>query len=389
VLAINPGSTSTKIGVFCRERHASATCEWSTTIRHSDAELGHFRGWSALSQADFRASVIRRALVSAGYPIAGFAAFAGRGGLLPPMECGTYEVNDAMIEELRLARRGEHASNLGALLALSFAREVSGVPSGGSMPLGWQAGVCAYIVDPVTVDEWQPCARFSGLPQIARSPIGHALNIKAVARRFARDQKRSYADLRLIVIHLGSGITVSAHSGGRMIDQNTPEEGPFGPDRSGWLPVRELIKLCFSGRYNEKQLDRLVFGEGGLYAYLGTRDLQEIESRADSGETQAAAVYDAMIYKTAKEAGAMAAVLQGRIDAVVLTGGMAHSGRLVARLRSCIEWIAPITVYPGEDELLALAEGVFRVLDGEEQPKIFRPTRAEQKSREALVLGLE
>lgn len=375
VLAINPGSTSTKIGVFRRDGHANAaSCEWSTTIRHSDVELEHFRGWSALSQADFRAGGIRHALEDAGYALDSFAAFAGRGGLLPPMECGTYEVNDAMVEELRAARRGEHASNLGAVLALTFAREV---------------GVRAYIVDPVTVDEWQPCARFSGLPQITRSSIGHALNIKAVARRFARDQQRSYADLRLIVVHLGSGITASAHRNGRMIDQNTPEEGPFGPDRSGWLPVRELIKLCFSGRYNERQLDRLVFGEGGLYAYLGTRDLEEIEHRADAADAQAAAVYDAMIYKTAKEAGAMAAVLEGRVDAVVLTGGMAHSARLVTRLRACIEWIAPVSVYPGEDELLALAEGVFHVLDGEEQPKLFHPAHAEQKGREALVLGLE
>jgi butyrate kinase len=375
VLAINPGSTSTKIGVFRRnEHHGEIQCDWTQTIRHTDAELEHFRGWSALSQADFRTNVIRHALHQAGYPLAEFSAFAGRGGLLPPMECGTYEVNDDMIDEIRAARRGEHASNLGAVLAETFARET---------------GVRAYIVDPVTVDEWQPCARLSGLPQITRSPIGHALNIKAVARRFARDQRRPYADMRLIIIHLGSGITVSAHRGGRMIDQNTPEEGPFGPDRSGWLPVRELIKLCFSGRYNEKQIDRLVFGEGGLYAYLGTRDLQEIEHRADSGDAQAAAVYDAMIYKTAKEAGAMAAVLEGRVDALVLTGGMAHSARLVSRLRAYIEWIAPVTAYPGEDELLALAEGVFRVLDGEDQPKLFHPAHDEHKSREALVLGLE
>jgi butyrate kinase len=375
VLAINLGSTTTKCGVFRREGRANAAiCEWSATIRHTDAELEHFRGWPALSQADFRAGGIRRALKDAGYALDSFAAFAGRGGLLPPMECGTYEVNDAMVEELRAARRGEHASNLGAVLALTFAREVS---------------VRAYIVDPVTVDEWQPCARFSGLPQITRSSIGHALNIKAVARRFARDQQRSYADLRLIVLHLGSGITVSAHRHGRMIDQNTPEEGPFGPDRSGWLPVRELIKLCFSGRYNERQIDRLVFGEGGLYAYLGTRDLEEIERRVDAGDTQAAAVYDAMIYKTAKETGAMAAVLEGSVDGVVVTGGMAHSARLVTRLRNYIEWIAPVSVYPGEDELLALAEGVFSVLEGEEQPKLFHPAHAEQKGREALVLGLE
>jgi butyrate kinase len=373
VLVINPGSTSTKIGIFCHKcRGSEAAAEWTHNIRHTDAELEHFRG--ALAQADFRAGTLRRAVETAGYDLNAFAAFAGRGGLLPPLECGTFEVNDAMIEELHHARRGEHASNLGAVLALTFARA---------------AGVRAYIVDPVIVDEWQPCARFSGLPQITRSPVGHALNIKAVARRFARDHQCSYADLRLIVIHLGSGITVSAHSNGRMIDQNTPEEGPFGPDRSGWLPVRELIKLCFSGLYNERQLDRLVFGEGGLYAYLGTRNLQEIESRADSGDVQAAAVYDAMIYKIAKEAGAMAAVLEGRVDAVVLTGGMAHSQRLVSRLRAYIEWIAPVTVYPGEDELRALAEGVFRVLDGEEQPKIFHPAAPDQKGREALVIGLE
>jgi butyrate kinase len=376
VLVINPGSTSTKVGVFRRggSSHSGMTCEWDCTVRHTDAELDRFRGWSALSQADLRAGVIRQSLQAAGFDPTGFVAVAGRGGLLPPMECGTYEVNEAMIEELRLARRGEHASNLGAVLALMFARA---------------AGVRAYIVDPVTVDEWQDCARFSGLPQITRSPIGHALNIKAVARRFALDQRRDYAGLRLIVLHMGSGITVSAHRGGRMIDQNTPEEGPFGPDRSGWLPVRELIKLCFSGRYNERQLDRLVFGEGGLFAYLGTRDLQEIESRADAGDTHAADVYHAMIYKIAKETGAMATVLEGRVDALLLTGGMAHSERLVARLRESIEWIAPVFVYPGEDELRALAEGVFRVLDGEEEPRIFQPAAPQQESREALVLGLE
>ncbi|HWG20223.1 MAG TPA: butyrate kinase [Terracidiphilus sp.] len=369
VLAINPGSTSSKMGVYRR-----GGSEWEQTVRHSDAELEHFRGWPALSQTDFRAGVIRRALLSAGYDPVKFAAVAGRGGLLPPMECGTWLVNDAMVEELRLARRGEHASNLGAVLALRFARE---------------AGVAAYIVDPVTVDEWQDCARFSGLPQIARSPIGHVLNIKAVARRYAREQQRPYSELRLMVAHMGSGITVSAHRGGRMIDQNTPEEGPFGPDRSGWLPVRQLIQLCFSGAYNERQLDRMVFGEGGLYAYLGTRDLPEVERRIDVGDAQAAAVYEAMVYKIAKEAGAMAAVLEGRVDAVLLTGGMAHSERLISRLRAFVEWIAPITVYPGEDELRALTEGVFRVLDGEEEAKIFAAPEHERTGRDALVIGLE
>jgi butyrate kinase len=188
---------------------------------------------------------------------------------------------------------------------------------------------------------------------------------------------------------MGSGITVSAHRGGRMIDQNTPDEGPFGPDRSGWLPVRPLIDLCFSGRYSRSQLDRLVFGEGGLYANLGTRDLEEVESRIASGDAQAAAVFDAMAYKIAKEIGAMAAVLEGRVDALLLTGGMAQSERLISRLRAFTGWIAPITLYPGEDELRALADGVFRVLDGEEQPKIFRSPAAPAQHREALILGLE
>jgi butyrate kinase len=290
------------------------------------------------------------------------------------MACGTYLVDDSILEELREARRGEHASNLGAVLALKFAQA---------------AGVNAYIVDPVTVDEWQDCARVSGSPLIERWCVGHALNIKAVARRFARESGRAYVDLRLIIAHMGSGITVSAHRDGKMIDNNTPEEGPMGPDRTGSLPVRELVKLCMSGNYTERQLDRMVFGEGGLFGYLGTRDLKEVERRIDGGDAKAAAVYEAMIYQIAKETGAMASVLEGRVDAVLLTGGMAFSERLVGRLRMYIEWIAPITVYPGEDELRAIAEGVFRVLNGEEQANRLKTHSAEAKGRGALVIGLE
>jgi butyrate kinase len=369
VLVINPGSTSTKFGVFTREG-----AEWTSAIRHGDEELEQFRGRSMLARTGYRAALIEKALRSAGYDMTQFAAVAGRGGLLPPMECGTYLVDDAIVEELREARRGEHACNLGAVIALRFAQA---------------AGVNAFIVDPVTVDEWQDCARLSGSPLVQRACVGHALNIKAVARRFAREQGRTYAELRLIVVHMGSGITVSAHRDGRMIDNNTPEEGPFGPDRTGWLPVRELIKVCFSGAYNDKQLDRMVFGEGGLFAYLGTRDLSEVERRVDAGDAKATTVYEAMIYQVAKEAGAMAAVLCGKVDALLLTGGMAHSQRMVKRLRGFLEWIAPITVYPGEDELLALAEGVFRVLDGEEPAKRLETHAATAQVREALVIGLE
>jgi butyrate kinase len=232
--------------------------------------------------------------------------------------------------------------------------------------------VKAYIVDPVTVDEWQDCARLSGSPLVERLPIGHALNTKAVARRFAREHASAYKDLRLVIVHMGSGTTVSAHRGGRMIDNNSIEEGPFGPDRTGNLPVRELVKLCFSGQYTEQELDHHVFGGGGLFAYLGTRDLIEVERRIDAGNAAARQVFEAMVYQIAKEAGAMAAVLQGKVDAVLLTGGMAYSERVVRLLRGYLEWIAPVTVYPGEDELQALAEGVFRVLDGEEQAKRLR-----------------
>jgi butyrate kinase len=286
-------------------------------------------------------------------------------------------VDDAMVDELRRALRGEHASNLGAVLALRFARA---------------AGANAYIVDAVTSDEWQPCARLSGSPLVQRWAVGHVLNTKAVARHYAQEHGRAYADLRLIVIHLGSGITVSAHRDGRMIDNNTPEEGPLGPDRTGSLPVRGLIKVATSGAFTQKQLDRKVFGEGGLFAYLGTRDLKEVERRIDAGDERAAAVYDAMIYQVAKEAGAMAAVLQGRVDALLLTGGMAYSERLVTKLRTYVEWIAPISVYPGEDELLALAQGVFRVLDGEDRPRrLWEEGREPERDhgREALVIGLE
>ena len=369
ILVINPGSTSTKFGVFTKDGP-----EWVTTVDHGDEEIEQFRGRSMLARTGYRAGVIERALTASGYDAKQFAAVGGRGGFLPPMACGTYLVDDAIVEELRAARRGEHASNLGAVLALRFAQA---------------AGVNAYIVDPVTVDEWQDCARLSGSPLIERWCVGHALNIKAVARRFARESGRAYGGLRLIIVHMGSGITVSAHRDGRMIDNNTPEEGPFGPDRTGWLPARELIKLCMTGDHTERQLDRMVFGEGGLFAYLGTRDLKEVERRIDAGDARAAAVYEGMIYQVAKETGAMAAVLQGRVDAVLLTGGMAHSELMVSRLRKHIEWVAPITVYPGEDELQALAEGVFRVLDGEEPAKRLETHLAAAKGRGALVIGLE
>ncbi len=370
VLVINPGSTSTKFGVFNAEG-----AEWVSSVHHGDEEIDQFRGRSMLARTGYRAALIEKALAAAGYETKDFAAVGGRGGLLPPMACGTYLVDDALIEELRLARRGEHASNLGAVLALRFAQA---------------AGVNAYIVDPVTVDEWQECARISGSPLIQRSCVGHALNIKAVARRFApRDRTRL---LRSASDHRAYGQRHHGLGSSRRKDDRQQYSGGrpagAGPDRLAARPRTDQA-LLQREVYSETQLDRMVFGEGGLFAYLGTRDLEEVERRIDAGDAKAGAVYEAMIYQVAKETGAMAAVLEGRVDAVLLTGGMAHSERMISRLRKYIEWIAPITVYPGEDELQALAEGVFRVLNGEEQAKRLEAHEEIAKGREALVIGLE
>ena len=349
MLVLNPGSTSTKFGVYTQNG-----AELVRTIRHGQEELAAFQGLPILAQRDFRAQLITQALTESGYVAGEFAAVVGRGGMLRPIKCGTYLVDDVMVDDLSQARYGEHASNLGALLALGFAQA---------------SGVNAYIVDPTTVDEWQDCARLSGSPLVDRTMVGHALNAKAVARRYAREQGRAYESLRLIVAHLGSGITVSAHENGEMIDSNSIDDGPFGVDRCGGLPSRALVKLCFSGKYTQAQLDRHVFGDGGVFAYLGTRDLIEVERRIDAGDSKAKLVFDAMIHQIGKTAGEMAAVLRGKVDAVLLTGGMAHSEKVVSQLRDYVQWIAPIRVYPGEDELQALAEGVFRVLCGAEQAK--------------------
>jgi butyrate kinase len=260
-----------------------------------------------------------------------------------------------MLDELRAARRGDHASNLGAFLARAAAER-------------W--GVEAFVVDPVSVDEWPPIARLSGSARLDRECLSHALNSKAVAKRFAKERGLSYAATKLVVAHLGSGISVSAHDAGRMVDvTNSREEGAFSTERAGTVPAMKLAELCLSGVRTLAEIETLLFREGGLQSYLGTRDLAVVERRIGQGDAHAALVFDAMAYQVAKEIGAMAAVLHGGVDAVLLTGGMAHSTRLVEALRAHVEWIAPVVVYPGEDELQALAEGVLRVLRGEEQAR--------------------
>jgi butyrate kinase len=350
ILAINPGSTSTKMALYVNER-----CVFGKTIRHSDTEMAQFRGRPILEQQAFRATQIESALTEARHDIRELDAVVGRGGLLPPLPSGTYVVNEEMLEELRAARRGEHASNLGAFLAQSIAQK---------------AGVQAYVVDPVSVEEWPERARLSGSAVLERQCLSHALNSKAVAKRYARECGARYESLRLIVAHLGSGVSISAHENGLMVDvTNSREEGACSTERAGGVPAMQLVDLCFSGNYSRKEVENLLFRDGGLSSYLGTRDLAEVERRIAGGDAKAETVFNTMAYQIAKEIGAMAAVLHGRVNAVLLTGGMAHSQRLISMLSEYVSWIAPIRTYPGEDELQALAEGTLRVLRHEEQSR--------------------
>jgi len=345
IVAINPGSTSTKVGVFFKDSEAR-----TTSIAHSDRELSFFD--SVVDQLEYRSEKVRDALSQLDVSISDIEAVVGRGGLLKPLESGTYAVNGRMKDDLKAEARGSHASNLGALIAAAIAK----------------AAKCrAFIVDPVSVDEYEPVARYSGFAELERTSLSHALNTKAVAKRYAADCNRAYDDLRLLVVHLGSGITVSAHVGGRMIDvNNSREEGAMAPDRAGTVPAMALLDLCYSGSYDKKELGRKLFSNGGVHSYLGTKDMQRAVEMIESGNEKAKEVINAMVYQIAKDIGAMASVLEGRLDQIIVTGGIAHNTYILERLLQKIEWIGPITTYPGEDELQALAEGARRVLDDSE-----------------------
>ncbi|MGE5508986.1 MAG: butyrate kinase [Chitinophagales bacterium] len=355
ILAINPGSTSTKFGVFRDGAPLHAE-----TIRHSREELGRFP--DIPSQRGYRAGLIASALPARGLSLSEVSAVVGRGGLLRPVAGGVYLVDDALCRDLVPGAQGEHAANLGALLARDLAEEASA-----------QAGrpVPAFVVDPVATDEFAPLARYSGLPELPRRSLCHALNMKAVGRRFARSIGRRYDELDLVIVHLGGGCSVAAHRHGRIVDStNGYEDGPFTPERAGALPASSLVDLAFSGRYPTKEaLLRRIQREGGLYAYLGTNDAQEVEERIEAGDPAAHEVYQALAYQTAKEIGGMAAVLGCQLDAILLTGGLAHSSLLTGWIEERVGRLAPVFVFPGEDELLALAEGAARVLCGEEEPK--------------------
>ncbi|QDP40547.1 butyrate kinase [Radiobacillus deserti] len=349
ILVINPGSTSTKIGVFDDDH-----CLFEKTIRHSTEDLSEFP--RIIDQYEFRKKVILEELHHEGINISKLAAVCGRGGLLRPIEGGTYQVNEEMLQDLRMGFNGEHASNLGGILAFEIA-------SGLNIP--------SYIVDPVVVDELQDIARLSGVPEIPRKSIFHALNQKAVGRKAAKDLGTTYESSNLIIVHMGGGITIGAHHNGRVIDVNNGlhGDGPFSPERAGTVPAGDLVSICFSGQYYREEVMKKLVGHGGLVGYLGTNDAVEVEEKMLQGDETARLVYEAMAYQVAKEVGAMSAVLKGKVDAIALTGGIAHSKPIVRMISDHIGWIADVLIYPGENELEALAQGTLRVLNEEEQPK--------------------
>ena len=351
LLIINPGSTSTKIAVYEDEREVL-----SENISHSAEELAPFN--KIVDQKSFRKDIILRTLKAKHIDSAGLAAVVGRGGLLEPIESGVYRVNDRMLEDLYKGVQGEHASNLGGLIADEIAR-----------PLG----LPAFIVDPVVVDELEDWARLSGVPEIRRRSIFHALNHKYSARLAARQLGRSYESVNLIVCHLGGGISIGAHKRGRVVDVNNAlnGEGPIAPERAGTVPAGDLVALAFSGKYAEKDLKKMLTGRGGMVAHLQTNDMRETLKRVAAGDKQAELVFTAMAVTVARQVGACAAVLQGRVDGIVLSGGLAFSAEFIAKIREYIDFIGPVFVFPGENEMVALAEAGRRVLRGEDTARTY------------------
>jgi len=349
ILVINPGSTSSKVAVYHDEAEASGA-----RIEHAHDEIA--RHTHVTDQYPFRRDAVLGFLAEAGLRPAELSAVVGRGGMLRPIPSGTYGVNERMLAELREPGEREHVSNLGALIAHEIAT---------------RAGCPAYVADPVSVDEFPPIARVAGLPGFERRSLSHALNQKAAARRAAAALGARYQDVNLVVAHLGGGISVSAHERGRMVDVNQGLDGtgPFSPERAGGLPIGDVMRMSYSGRYTYEELFRLVTRRGGLLAHLGTNDAREVERRIAAGDEHARLIYEAMAYQIAKEIGLMATVLCGDVQAVVLTGGLAHSEMLVGWIEARVGWIAPLSVFPGEQEMLALAQGALRVLRGQEQAK--------------------
>ena len=350
ILAINPGSTSTKLAVYEEEKLL-----FEETIRHAEAEIMKLP--ELADQLPYRLVSIKEALRLKEFQPSELDGVVGRGGMLKPMDSGTYIVDEQLLDDARAGKYGNHASNLGSIIAA----EIAGTHQ-----------IPAYIVDPVCVDELSDEARVSGLVDIERKSHVHALNIKAVSRRIAAAIEKDLTDTQFVVAHLGGGISVAALRDGRIIDVNNAEnEGPFSPERAGGLPAKQLVQLCFSGKYSEKELLQRMTKQGGVYSYLGTKNLIEVEKRAAEGDAEAGLILKAMVHQIGKEIGAMATVLEGKLDGIILTGGIAHSDMITGLIKKRISFLGKVFVLPGEAEMEALAAGALRVMKGQEDARIY------------------
>ncbi|MCW8892183.1 MAG: butyrate kinase [Deltaproteobacteria bacterium] len=349
LLVINPGSTSTKIAIY-----EGGKANFSTVLRHKTEELDKFS--SIYDQYQFRKDTIIETLKSYNIDLSKLSAVVGRGGAIRPLQGGTYRVNQQMLDDCRSGYTAQHAANLGAVIAHEIADE---------------RNIPAFVVDPPVVDELSDLARVTGLPNMTRHSLFHALNQKATARRAAEELGKSYEESRLIVAHLGGGISIGAHLGGKVVDVNNcyDSEGPLMPERSGTLPIGAVVKMCFSGEYTQDQIKKMLTGKGGIVAHLGTNDMRDVNKMIQDGDKHAELIYRAMAYQTAKAIGSRATVLIGQVDAIVITGGVAYDENLVNLIKERVTWIAPVKVYPGGDEMEALAQGAERILMGVEQAK--------------------
>ncbi|HHW58237.1 MAG TPA: butyrate kinase [Clostridia bacterium] len=347
ILAINPGSTSTKIALY--EDEKEVLCQ---TLVHPASELQKYD--KVADQFDMRKEVVLTFLRDNGYNVNELSAVVGRGGMVPSVKSGAYIVNKTMVERLRNNPVIEHASNLGALIAYEIANSI---------------GVSAYIYDSVRVDEMIDVARISGMPDIVRTSTCHVLNSRAMAMKVASKYGKKYSDMNFVVAHLGGGVSISVHEKGKIIDVISDDEGPFSPERSGRVPCRALIELCYSGKFDKKTMLKKLHGNGGLIAYLGTNDAREVEKMIKNGDENAKLVYEAMAYQIAKGIGELSTVVNGNVDAIVITGGIAYSEMMTSWIKKRVEFIAPVEIMPGENEMEALALGVLRVLRGEEEAR--------------------
>ena len=350
ILVINPGASSTKIAVYRNNKSI-----FLKGIRHECGDLEKFT--HTANQLTYRLNLVLREVTENHIPLDQIGMIIARGGLICPIESGVYEVNEQMIKDLSEGVMGDHASNLGGLIAHRLLETFT------------QAK--AYIADPAVVDELDEVARISGHPQFQRTSIFHALNQKSVARTHAQSMGKEYEDMNLVVAHLGSGVSVGAHKKGRVVDVNNAldGEGPFGPERSGTLPNGALARHCFQEGNSWEQVRKMLIGEGGMFAYLGHKDAQQMEIMAGEGNAESALIHEALAYQVSKEIGAMAAVLSGKIDGILITGGMAHNPGLTSAIKERIEFMAPVFIYPGEDEMRALAHNGSLLLGGKVSTK--------------------